>query len=205
MNYKRKFTYSKSDVDCKLCTEYRHKEACPHAICPYIAERIEAGAVTYADAVAALIPSSRTLGPRLSQLVTGYSGSFFLDSEHKSRMILSNARLGFVPRRNTPSYYAVLYLLTANKILYWRTANCFCHYGMDWEYAILSGINVHNYTLYRAALGLTTDRRGVTLSEMADRELVDDAAFRLIINAMLIAKYGVAAMKLKKEVCGDDK
>ena len=35
---------------------------------------------------------------------------------------------------------------------------------------------------------------------MADREIVDDEAFRLIINATLIAKYGVQAFNLKKEV-----
>ena len=40
---------------------------------------------------------------------------------------------------------------------------------------------------------------------MADRELVDDDAFRLIINAMLIARYGIAAMKLKKEESTNDK
>ena len=40
---------------------------------------------------------------------------------------------------------------------------------------------------------------------MADRELVDDDAFRLIINAMLIARYGIAAMKLKKEETSHDK
>lgn len=47
--YIRKFTYKKEDLDCKLCTEYRGKKhSCPHDVCPFIAERIEAGAVTYA-------------------------------------------------------------------------------------------------------------------------------------------------------------
>lgn len=73
------------------------------------------------------------------------------------------------------------------------------------QIAILRGISPHNYALYRAAVGLFTERRGVTLSEMADRELVDDDAFRLIINAMLIARYGIAAMKLKKEETSHDK
>ena len=45
--YIRRFTYKKEDVDCKLCTEYRGRKKCPHNICPYITESIEAGAVTY--------------------------------------------------------------------------------------------------------------------------------------------------------------
>ena len=50
--YIRKLTYKKGDVDCKLCTEYRGKKhPYPHDVCPFIAERIEAGAVTYWDAV----------------------------------------------------------------------------------------------------------------------------------------------------------
>ena len=54
--YIRKLTYKKEDVDCKLCTEYRGKKhPCPHDVCPFIAERIEAGAVTYWDAVNAML------------------------------------------------------------------------------------------------------------------------------------------------------
>lgn len=139
------------------------------------------------------------------KLILTYQDSFWVDDRHKSRMEFFNTCMGYVPSRNTPAYYAAMYLLTANETLYWRMANCFCHSGLDFSFAILRGISPHNYALYRAAVGLCTDRRGVTLSEMADRELVDDEAFRLIINAMLIARYGIAAMKLKKEEPTNDK
>lgn len=203
--YIRRFTYKKEDVDCKLCTEFRGRKKCPHKICPYITERIEAGAVTYQEAVNAMVHSGCQLIRRLPKLMQTYSGSFWLDDRHKSRMEFFNTRMGYSPSRNTPAYYAAMYLLTANETLYWRMANCFCHSGLDFSFAILRGISPHNYALYRAAVGLFTERRGVTLSEMADRELVDDDAFRLIINAMLIARYGIAAMKLKKEETSHDK
>lgn len=45
--YIRKFTYSAEDVDCKLCTEYARKTGCRHEVCPFLAERIEAGVVSY--------------------------------------------------------------------------------------------------------------------------------------------------------------
>ena len=84
-----------------------------------------------------------------------YSCSFWLDDRHKSRMEFFNTRMGYSPSRNTPAYYAAMYLLTANETLYWRMANCFCRSGLDFSFAILRGISPHNYALYRAAVGLS--------------------------------------------------
>lgn len=198
--YIRRFSYKREDVDCKYCTEYRGPGKCPHTVCPYIAERIEAGAVTYQDAVTAIIPLDCKMAHRLPKLILEYKDSFWADDRHKSRMEFFNTRMGYIPNRNTPAYYAAMYLLTANDLIHWRMGNCFCRSGLDFSFAILKGISCHNYALYRAAVGLCTNRRGVTLSEMAEPDLVDDEAFRLIVNAMLIARYGIAAMKLRKEV-----
>lgn len=197
--YIRRFTYKKEDVDCKLCTEFRGRKKCPHKICPYITERIEAGAVTYQEAVNAMVHPGCQMIRRLPKLMLTYSDSFWMDDRHKSRMEFFNTRMGYSPSRNTPAYYAAMYLLTANETLYWRMANCFCHDGIDFQYAILRGISTYNYALYRAALALTTDHQGVTVSELDDTELIEDEVFRLIINAMLIARYGLIAMKLTKE------
>lgn len=202
--YIRRFTYKAKDVDCKYCTEYRGKNKCPHSVCPYLAERIEAGVVTYQDAVNSIAYTGCQMIRRLPKLICEYQDSFWVDDRHKSRMEFFHTRMGYVPGRNTPAYYAAMYLLTANETIHWRTANCFCHSGIDFSFAILKGINPHNYALYCAALGLCTERRGVTLSELADRELIDDENFRLIINAMLIAKYGIAVMKLRKDVTTHD-
>ena len=154
--YIRRFTYKKEDVDCKLCTEYRGGKKCPHNICPYITERIEAGAVTYQEAVNAIVHPGCQMIRRLPKLMQTYSGSFWLDDRHKSRMEFFNTRMGYSPSRNTPAYYAAMYLLTANETLYWRMANCFCRSGLDFGFAILKGISPHNYALYRAAVGLCT-------------------------------------------------
>ena len=81
-------------------------------------------------------------------------------------MKVFNNRLGYIKSRNTPNYYAALYLLTSN------------------------------YALFCAAKGLR-HAGGVTESELADPMTIDDEAFRLIMNAMLIAKYGIAAFNLK--------
>lgn len=96
--YIRRFTYKKEDVGCKLCTEFRGRKKCPHKICPYITERIEAGAVTYQEAVNAMVHSGCQLIRRLPKLMQTYSGSFWLDDRHKSRMKFFNTRMGYSPR-----------------------------------------------------------------------------------------------------------
>lgn len=75
--YIRRFTYKKEDVDCKLCTEYRGRKKCPHKICPYITERIEAGAVTYEEAVNAMVHPGCRMARRLPKLILTYPDSFW--------------------------------------------------------------------------------------------------------------------------------
>ena len=119
----RKPTYKKEDVDCKLCTEYRGKKhPCPHDVCPFIAERIEAGAVTYWDAVNAMVSPQYRFSRRLPKLAEEYPGTFFLDDRHRSRMEFLNTQLGYVPGRNTPAYYAAMYLLEVHNMAFFNSA-----------------------------------------------------------------------------------
>lgn len=196
--YIRKFTYSAEDVDCKLCTEYARKIGCQHEVCPFLAERIEAGVVSYQSAVKALIPARSILWNRLSALLQNYPGYLWADSHHKARMELFNHQLGYNNSRNTPSYYAAMFLLTSNQTLFNRTGNCFYRSGIEFGYAVLGGMSAHNQALYAAAKGLR-NARGITEAELADPEKIDDEAFRLILNALLIAKYGTAVFQLKGE------
>ena len=123
--YIRKFTYSAEDVNCRNCTEYAAKLGCRHEVCPFLTERIEAGVVSYQSAVKAMIPCRSILWNRLSALIQNYPDYLWADSNHKTRMELFNHQLGYNKSRNTPSYYAAMYLLTSNQGLFNRTGNCF--------------------------------------------------------------------------------
>lgn len=185
-------------MDCKLCTEYARKTGCRHEVCPFLAERIEAGVVSYQSAIKAMIPRRSILWNRLSVLLQNFPGYLWADSSHKTRMELFNHQLGYNKSRNTPSYYAAMFLLTSNQALFNRTGNCFYRSGIEFGYATLNGISAHNNSLFQAAKGLR-NARGITEAELAAPEKIDDEAFRLIINAMLIAKYGTDVFKLKGE------
>lgn len=196
--YIRRFKYKPDDVDCRLCTEFQ-KRRCTQEGCPWIAERIEAGVVSYAEAVQKILSKHPLIAARLVSLVSSYPGTFWIDDRHQNRMAWFNHQLGYNPSRNTPPYYAALYLLTSSEELHRRTANCFYRKGLAFEYAILKGISLHDYALYSAACDLNTGTVRMTEEDLADRNMVDDLTFRLIINAILIAKYGTDVFNLRKE------
>lgn len=102
--YIRNYTYSAEDVDCKFCTEVVGRKECRQEVCPYYAERIEAGVISYAEAVLSLIPSTSSIRNRLPGLIHSFPGSLWAGEKHKTRMEVFNNRLGYIKSRNTPSY-----------------------------------------------------------------------------------------------------
>ena len=100
------------------------------------------------------------------------------DNAHRKRMETLRLLLGCRKERDTPEFFAALYLLTSNKELADRTFNCFFRGGIDFRYARRRGISSHDYTLLMAAKSLYCH------------------TFRLLINALLIARFGLDALKI---------
>ena len=194
-----RFQYTREHVACGLCTEYRRRHGCTAFPCPWLAERIEAGAVGYEEALLESFPHDALLLARLQALVQIFPGSLWSGEDHRRRMEELKAQLGYRKHRDTPAYCAVMYLLTANRDLYARTANCFCRHGLEFDYAFLRGVSPHNYTLFSAARDIYTGAGGLSLNDLACRDVVDTPAFSLIINALLIARYGSAAFEIHNQ------
>ena len=57
----------------------------------------------------------------------------------------------------------------------------------------------HIQHLFRVVHDLICRERNLAYRRVDDTELIGDEVFRLIINAMLIARYGLTAMELTKE------
>ena len=49
-----------------------------------------------------------------------------------------------------------------------------------------------------AAKSICTGAPGIGLNDLADMEVVDPEALRLVVNAVLIARYGPAALGLRE-------
>lgn len=161
------------------------------------AERIEAGVVGYREAVMETFPRDRRLSSRLNLLIKHYPGSLWSNEQHERRMQYQCAVQGYRRRRDTNAYYAAMYLLTSNDDIYRRTANCFCKDGIEFGYAVLKSTSPHNYALFMAARDLCDKTEAVTMADLAEPEVIDPEALRLIVNATLIARYGLAAFQIR--------
>lgn len=130
------------------------------------------------------------LNQRLIELVRHYDGEIFLNENHRLRFY-SVCRLQDVTSEVRNLFYlAVLYLITADDKL-WSAAKdhvyseCFDFNGMH-----LGGINTDGYALYQTARTICLGREYIQMAEIADKTLIGDMAFKAIINAILISKYG---------------
>ena len=165
--------------------------------CPWLAERIEAGVVSYASAVRELFggAADEALISRLGLLVLHFRGSFWLDREHEFNTRLLLRSVGYGAWRD-PRFFAALYLLGSNRGLLKRSWNACLPSGFEPGYMVMRGVSAHDYVLIQAAKSITGNGAEPALEDLADAEAVDDTAFRLIVNALLIANYGADVLKL---------
>ena len=190
------YHYKPADVECEYCIKWRHRR-CQAVGCPWLAERIEAGVVSYAAAVRELFGALHVpeLCWRLEWLIKGYNGSFWLNAEHEYNTRLLLRSVGYQAWRN-PRFFAVLYLFGSNRGLMKRVWNACMPQGFEPMFLVMRGVSEHDYTLIQAAKALMCGGLGLTLYDLADRDVVDDKAFTLIVNALLIANYGPDVLKL---------
>ena len=113
--YINTFKYTPADVDCKLCTEYVKKFGCTACGCPWMAERIEAGVVGYAEVVRQMFPHDKRLMARLEPLIRDFPGMLWQDERHRQRMEGVKIHLGHSKRRDTPAFFAVMFMFTSDE------------------------------------------------------------------------------------------
>lgn len=115
----------------------------------------------------------------------------YLNERHRTRFALAAKNV----RRDNYALLAALYLLTADGRLW----NCCKHHiaasTVFFEKIKLYDCSERAYTLYCAAKDLTLGTKHITVSDLADADLVPPMLFRTICNAMAIRRFGLAAIK----------
>ena len=164
-----------------------------------VKERIEAGVLSYSEAVEEAIPQSSPLQKRIKVVLKSYESSFWRDHNHAKRFEQAQNILGYCKERNTNAYYATLFLLTSDDELLRSVMNCFCEERIDFSLIKSRNMTPENYALYKIAKSLYTDSAEVGVDELADPELVSTESFHLVVNAMLISRYGLSALSLTSE------
>lgn len=189
-----RYAYTAADCDCRYYTEQaeRKRTACP--VCLYLRERLVAGCVSLNDLRRILTTGGgqRAFVARVEALSRKPQG-FFKDTTHRLRFE-QTAQAGMAP-----VYSAALYLLTADLPLWSLAQSALGHSGIRFQDIRLHGVEVEDYALFHAAKDLYCGTEHISLAELADPEVIDDEVFRLIVDAILIRRYGVAIISIFKE------
>lgn len=186
--YHSKFRYKPGHVECQYCMKYTRR-------CECLEERIEAGALDLNELIRECFCSA--LGPplqaRLQEYINQNHISFFRNDEHWKRWTHWRNRY----YRMSDKDKVALFLLTSHEELWRRVIWKFSNDGFDFQSVRLSGIPIELYSIYQAAKAIAIGSRNITTADLASHELVTDEAFRLIICALLLTKYGDVILDLE--------
>ena len=195
-----RFRYRPEDVVCKNCTQCIHGK-CSATICPWIEERAEAGVISYSSLAWEYYRNlwGTSLGDRITQLLPGRESITYYNEAHASRFSTYYPYL--IHRRDDcPEHrqLAALYLLTATEALRRQALpRVFALWPVAGDYwKTPRKLTEQEYVLYQAAKGLYLNQPRVRISELADRELVDDTSLSMILDAVLLVHYGKTVLTI---------
>ena len=205
------YKYTAADCDCRFCTNApKPRTSCGISMteCPCLTERLESGCVTASDLIASLFPDIRfpKLRQRVGELISERTANdIFFASTHHQALFNGVIRDGGLRHSSDTGLLAALFLLTSNGFLWNRARFAIWRSRIAFEDISIRGITeakIDNYAIYKAAKELCADNGGCHIcpQELADETLVGEKAFRLIVNAMLIKRYGLAAVKAGSDI-----
>ena len=112
-----------------------------------------------------------------------------------------------VKRKDKKDYelMSALYILTSDLLLWHKVKRYTEKSIIDFEHIRVKGIHPTGYTLYCCAKELYLGTKHLSVSDLADTELIPPKAFELICNAMAIRRLGLSAVNFNNErnLCND--
>lgn len=100
-------------------------------------------------------------------------------------------------RKKDKKNYAVisaLYLLTADSQLWQTVRHYVVNSAISFEQIALHGTSTNAYALFCAAKDLYSATNSLTISDLADTNIIPPKIFELICNAMAIRRFGLGAI-----------
>lgn len=193
------FPFTEEDVACQFCTAYP-KCKNDESKCLVLSERLKANAVCFESIVKNTFKYFReyNLKRRLSKLISEFNGDFFCDSSHRQRFEnIIKIKKGVVKKIDY-QFLATLFLLTADHELWeWSSPHIYLT-KIDFKLIHLKGIDTNRYAVYQTAKTISTGKEYIKLNEIADEGLIDKKTFQAIIHAILLAKYGLEILNIRK-------
>ena len=188
---------------CKYCIHYK-RGACSITSCPYLMERVGLGQIHYKVFQANSFQqySNPFFKRRLSKLKKTFGDDLFSSSMHKSRFQKVCKEQQIVYETSNPSKIAILFLMTADNVLWTMGKNGVQMNTIDFKQMDIVDIHADGYALFQVAKKIGEGKEYTQLEEFGDETLITDNTFKSIINGILIAKHGIAFMNLKNKQGG---
>lgn len=182
---------SEREGRCKDCVS-RKKGKCQLPECAYLFERIKLGIIGYEFILNESCKGVQEFHfrKRLKKLQREFEGNMFLSMEHEMKFNYFKQQVIVSNHKPSKRYLAVLYLFTSDDKLWEYVKNEILPKGFRFHKMGLRGISTDGYALYQTAKTIYTGKKSIKINEIGDKDIVGDEAFKAIIHAVLITKYG---------------
>lgn len=190
-----RFEYSAEDCDCNLCLHYQKKIGCTKQLCPYMMERITAGAVPITKVLLETFSEIDHFDFQIRLLQYIYESEEntmqFKNDKHRETFTEAVKRLN----KKDKSLMAAIYLLTADGRLWGQAKRYIDHGGVHLDLIRLRDCTETAYTLLCCAKDLTLGTKYIAISDLADTGIISPKIFGVICNAIAIRRYGLGAIQ----------
>lgn len=136
----------------------------------------------------------KPLGERVSRYLKESEGKAvsYRNENHKAVFEEITAKMD----KQNYALLSALYLLTADYRLWKIMKHHVQKNAVDFASVSLKGIHENGYTLYCVAKDLYLGTKHLSVSDLADTELIRPQIFMLVCNAMAVRRFGMKAVRL---------
>ncbi len=136
----------------------------------------------------------KPLGERVSRYLKESEGKAvsYRNENHKAVFEEITAKMD----KQNYALLSALYLLTADYRLWKIMKHHVQKNAVDFAGVSLKGIHENGYTLYCVAKDLYLGTKHLSVSDLADTELIRPQIFMLVCNAMAVRRFGMKAVRL---------
>lgn len=122
----------------------------------------------------------------------------FRDGEHKKRFQKWQKESSHPLLYKDNGFGAAIYLFSADAFVWERAKEWIKEESISYEKICIHGVDLEGYALFCAAKEVLGGSTRLSLSELGDRELISDALFEVLLNGMLISRYGLTSVLKSK-------
>lgn len=205
--FRKSLSYHNS---CKFCMYYSQgKDKCKRTVCPFINERIKKKCITFLELIPSLIYGTKNekLYFRLLELYYKVQEEKIMNlfSSDKHRKIFDKQinlykKQGYILSNR---FTAALFILTADSFIWNRSKYHIKPNVILFDEIDIKGIEPDSYLLFKMAKDFINKTNKVSSSELADKLITREPLFKVIINGIIIARYGTDTVRLELIPKGD--